>query len=278
MLNRSIPIAVVALHLVAGCGAAGLQVPTAAANLVLPPDQEAALAERVDQELHRQLDVIEDPAVRGYVQQVGHRVAQASAGERGPVDVHFEVVDDPDTVNAFAAVGGNIYVYTGLLLAVRNEAELASVLAHEVAHVANRDIAKLLTAQMGLSTLAQVAVGANPNALQQIVTQLAGAGAIAAHTRDQERRADTLGVRYLAAAGYDPRAMIGMYETLGRLREQNPGLVQAFFATHPQTEDRIAAISEEIRQMGPTRGTLGREQYAQFAQHLQRRYGAGRIG
>jgi predicted Zn-dependent protease len=256
-------------------GACGATIPTSAANLLLPAEQEEQLGREVDAQLRTQVRFLEDPAVQSYVERVGRRVAEASERER-EIDVSFQVIDDPENVNAFATVGGRIYVFSGLLLAVRDEAELASVLAHEVAHVTHRDVARLMIGQVGLEALAAAALGQNPGMVQQIAAQLAGAGVLAAHTREQERDADEAGLMALARAGYEPAAMIRMYETLARLAQSQPNVVQQFFATHPPTEDRIQAISAMIDRMPPIRGRLGRDEHARVAERLERYYGARR--
>lgn len=273
MSSRIIPALspLLALGAAIATGCAGAFVPIQAADALLPPEQEAQLGEQVDQELRRELRFLEDPQVLAYVRRIGGRVAAPSAEERG-VDVVFDVVDDPENVNAFATLGGRIYVFSGLLLTVDTEAELASVLAHEVAHVTHRDVARLLIAQVGLSTLAQAALGREPGVVQQIAAEIAGAGVLASHTREQERDADQAGLRTLAAAGYDPRAMVSMYEKLEALSEVRPNVVQQFFATHPPTGDRIEAISAAIEQLPRARGEVGRPAHAAIERRLQQYY------
>lgn len=268
MRARQLLPRVAVLFVLTGCGAT---VPTAAARMLIPAEQEQQLGLQVDEQIRAELPFVEDRAIVEYVQRVGERVAAPSRDER-ELDVTFEVIDDPDTINAFATVGGRIYVYSGLVRAVDNEAELASVLAHEVAHVTHRDVARILVGQVGLSALAQAALGDNPGMIQQLAAQIAGAGVLAAHTREQERDADHVAVRYMVEAGYDPRAMITMYEKLQALRATQPNVVERFFATHPQTEDRIEAIAAEIQRLPRVRGTLGRQEYAQVERRLEQYY------
>lgn len=255
--------------------ACGTTVPRSVADVVLPPDQEAAMSEKVDAELHRELDLVEDPALVGYVNEVGQRVAAASAAERGPVAVHFEVVDDPETVNAFAAPGGNIYVTTGLLAAVDSEAELAGILGHEVGHVANRDIARGLAARYGMQVLAGAALGNDPGVVAQIATELAGAGALASHTREQERAADLASLDYMVQTGYDPEGLLQVFRTLSQERRGDPGLL-AFLQTHPSPADRLQRIEQRILAMPQPAagGERGEARFSRFDQRLRAYYGA----
>lgn len=260
----------VALALLSGCAST---VPRSAANAFMPPDQEAQLAERIDAEVHAQLPIVKDPEIRGYVERIGRRVGAASEEERGPVELHFEVIDDPTQVNAFTTLGGNVYIFTGALLAARNEAEVAAILAHEVAHVANRDVARGLVARYGLQLLGQAALGNQPAMVTELAAQLGAAGAIAAHTREQERRADDAGVRYLAAAGYDPYAMITMFQHLRELAGSRPGAIEGFFATHPWAGDRQERLAADIARLGGgERGNLGATEHRRLQGQLRRYY------
>jgi beta-barrel assembly-enhancing protease len=255
-----------------GAGCATVQ--RGAADVLLPPEQEEQLGEEIDQEIQRRFRMVEDPAVVAYVQAIGERVGLPSEEERGPVTLRFRVIDEPEQVNAFVTVGGNVYVYSGLLLAARNEAELASVLAHEVGHVAERHVARQLAAQFGLSLLAQAALGNDPGLVQQLVTQIAGTGALAAHSRSAEREADRAGVRYLVESGYDPRGAITFFQLLQEMRERRPGWVETFFATHPPPENRIALLREEIIALGAPRGRIGEQSHTATRQRLVRYYAA----
>lgn len=271
---RSTVIASVAVLWTAGCGAGAVVVPRTVAEMALPAEQEAQLAAQIDRELHQRFDVIEDPEIRQYVERVGQAVARPSAEERGPLDVHFEVIDDPNQLNAFAAPGGNIYIYSGMLLAAASEAELAAILAHEVAHVANRDIARQLVAQFGLQTLARMALGDEPGLVTQLATQLGGAGALAAHSRGQESAADEAAVRYVVEAGYDPQAMVRIFEKFSRLRQTSPGALEVFFSTHPPPGDRVEAIQQRVAEVGASGGRLGEESHSRMVQSLRQRHGA----
>ena len=137
----------------AGCSTTG-PVQRSLAGFVLSVSDEQELGQEMEAQLARELPLLADPVVVDYVRGLGLQIA-AAAGDDMPEGIvfQFDVVDDDATVNAFAIPGGHIYVYTGLLRAARDEAELMGVLGHEVAHVTRRHIAQQLTAQYGAETL-----------------------------------------------------------------------------------------------------------------------------
>ncbi|HSP76920.1 MAG TPA: M48 family metalloprotease, partial [Myxococcaceae bacterium] len=170
----------------------------------------------------------------------------------------FTVLDNPDNVNAFALPGGHIFIYSGLIRAADSEAELASVLAHEVAHVTAGHPSDLLAAQVGLGTLQQLALGRNPGMLAQLGSAIASQGYLSAYTRDQEQEADKRGLQFLSQAGYEPSAMARFFQELANMRNTQPGLVSAFFSTHPapgQRAERVASLIQS-RGYGPGRQAI----------------------
>ncbi len=229
----------------AGCRTAQVRsAQTEVARALVPVSDEKQLGAKMAAQIETQTRPLADPAVVGYVREVGGRVAAAS-----PNPDHwtftFKVLDDPKTVNAFAIPGGNVYVYTGLLKAVQNEAQLAGVLAHEVAHVTSRHIAQRLVSQLGLETVASMALGQNPNALAQVASSVAVQGALLKNSRDDEAEADSKGVVAAARAGYDPRALPAFFRLL--MGEQgSTSRALTFLSDHPATEDRIQALEAEI--------------------------------
>ena len=213
-------------------------------------DAEWELGEELRAEVARQAVVVDDPVVDGLVDEIGmDMVAQTELADRGWT---FTVVQDP-TVNAFAVPGGHVFVHTGLLQAVANEAELAGVLAHEVAHIEARHSTEMLTRAYGIDFVLSL-LGDEQGRLEQIAEDLATDGAVAKFSRDAEREADTLGVAHLAAAGYPPEGIAGFFEVLLEQRERQPTALDQFFATHPLTEERLErarALSEGLEPMPP---------------------------
>ncbi|MGI5865601.1 MAG: M48 family metallopeptidase [Myxococcales bacterium] len=219
-------------------------------SILLSPEEEKRLGDELARQVEEEEQVLQNQEVQDYIDQVGRRILDAVPDDEQRFDYTFTVLDDPGTVNAFALPGGHIYVMSGLIRAVDNEAELASVLAHEVAHVVADHPSQQLAAQVGLQTLAALALGNDPALLAQLAAQIAAQGYIAAHTREQEQEADTLGVGYLARAGYAPQAMAQFFSELDQMQGQSPGFVQKFFSTHPAPGERAQAIDELIQQQG----------------------------
>ncbi|MEO5859257.1 MAG: M48 family metallopeptidase [Pyrinomonadaceae bacterium] len=200
-------------------------------------DKEIALGRRLAMEVEQQAKMVEDPVVTEYVNRVGQNVVLNSDAK---VPFTIKVIDS-DEVNAFALPGGFFFVNKGLLLAADNEAELAGVMAHEIAHVAARHAME----NQGKGTLI------NYGALAGIIfggpivsTVLQNGGGILAglaglkFTRGAEMEADSLGVQYLYASGYDPTAMSTMFEKLASQNKKKAGSLSKLFSTHPQSLDR----------------------------------------
>jgi beta-barrel assembly-enhancing protease len=201
--------------------------------------REVALGRQLAAEIDRQVRFVDDPVITEYVNRVGQNIVLHSDAR---VPFTIKVIDS-DEVNAFALPGGFFYVNRGLILAADNEAELAGVMAHEIAHVTARHAMENQARGMiaeGLLVAGSIFLGGIPAIIAQ---NTAGLGLLAAFTRfsrDAEREADRLGVQYMYAAGYDPNAMSTMFEKLMAQNRRRPGFLSRAFATHPQTPDRIA--------------------------------------
>lgn len=258
---------VVVVVLTGGCSAvqSGQR---AVANVVFPVSQEREVGQQMAAELQREMKFVRDPQVVGYIQQLGARIV-AAAGEDVPegIEFRFHVVDDDKTVNAFAIPGGDIYVYTGLLKLVEDEAELMGVLGHEVAHVTRRHIAQQLTTQFGLQALSAIALGQNAGLLTQLATAAASQGALLKYSRDHERDADHVGLKYEADAGWDPHGMVEFFAKMEQLGGSG-GRMPTFLLTHPSPDERIENAEERIEELGRVPNERGRERYQQLLQRL----------
>jgi len=226
------------------------------ASTDLSPLAEQRLGAQIMREIRwRDPAYLGDVEVEDYLNRLGDRLVAAGAGAGLPFQ--FFGVSDP-TLNAFAMPGGNIGVHTGLILAAQSESELAGVLSHEIAHVTQRHIARMVgkQSQTGMLMLASllVAVLAAKSSAQvsqaAIMTgQAAGLSSQLAYSRDFENEADRLGVQNLAAAGFDVRGMVSFFERLqknARLYENN---APAYMRTHPLTGDRITEMEGRVAQM-----------------------------
>ncbi|HEX2059748.1 MAG TPA: M48 family metallopeptidase [Thermoanaerobaculia bacterium] len=259
MKKRSTPFAVVlAMLLAAGCGSAG---GGGDFNLI-SIEEEWQLGAQLSQEIARQVRFNNDPAINAYVRNMGQRIVQQSGAPFNQLPWQFHVVED-DSINAFAIPGGHVYVHTGLIENADNAAELAGVMAHEISHVTARHSTEQISRQYGLSILAGLVLGQNPGQLAQIAAQIVAGGALARFSREAEEEADELGIRAMAAAGYNPVGMATMFEELLEHRQGQPGRVEQFFSTHPLTEDRIAVARRRAQQLG-NRGTLDEPEFQEI--------------
>jgi len=212
---------------------------TALANVLISDQQSQQIGLQVREDLDKQgVRYVKDPEVIGYVDGIAARIFPLARRDRPGVDFTVRVIDDPKTVNAFATPGGYLYLYSGLLLAADNEAEVAGVLAHEAGHVVGRHVERQMVNAYGLQALASMAIGSNPSLAQEIAAGIASTGLMRAHGRSEEIEADEYGARYAARAGYDPHAMITFFKKLGAMEQQTPGLL-GWLRTHPTSRARI---------------------------------------
>jgi len=204
-------------------------------------EQEVQMGAEAYKEILAKAKISADPAANALVTRVGTRIAAATG--RSDLPWEFKVIDDPQTVNAFALPGGKVAVYTGILPITRDEAGLAVVLGHEVSHVMARHSAERISEQLGAELVAKgigAAIGLDPQ-----ITQ-AGAGLLVNTLflpwgRKQESEADHLGLIYMAKAGYDPHAARDLWI---RMAEASKGRARPpeFLSTHPSEETRVRQI------------------------------------
>jgi predicted Zn-dependent protease len=200
-------------------------------------EKEIAIGRRLAMEVEQQAKLVEDPMITEYVNRVGQNVVLHSDAK---VPFTIKVIDS-DEVNAFALPGGFFFVNKGLILAADNEAELAGVMAHEIAHVAARHAME----NQGKGTLINYGALAGIIFGGPILSPILqnGGGILAGlaglkFTRGAEMEADNLGVQYLYASGYDPTAMSTMFEKLASQNKKKAGTLTKLFSTHPQSMDR----------------------------------------
>ena len=254
---------------VGGCASLlGVGTETAIAKALISDEQSAQIGEQVHAELEKQgVRYVKDGAVNKYVQGVAEKMFAQARQDRAGIDYHVHVIDDPKQVNAFATPGGHIYVYSGLVLAAENEAELAGVLGHETGHVAGRHVERAMVNAYGLQMAASMALGQNPGAIKQIAAQLAGTGILAAHSRSEETEADEYGARYTSRVGYDPNAMITFFQKL-QAKESKGSKLTGWLRTHPVTGARIEHLEQYIAQNHLRGNVLNAEQHRQIRQRL----------
>lgn len=218
--------------------------------IILPEPQELQMGVQAYQEILKKSKISRDPQQNELVTRVGSRIAQATG--RTDYKWEFTVIQDDKQVNAFALPGGKVAVYTGILPVTKDEAGLATVMGHEVAHAIARHggerVSQGLLVQGGLIA-AQVAMANRDPQTVQLVTGLLGAGAavgvVLPFSRAQESEADRLGLIYMAKAGYDPRAAIGFWQRMEQAAQRR-GNPPEFLSTHPSHGTRVRQIEQWI--------------------------------
>ncbi len=251
----ALAISVVVLVAVSGGAALG-QTPVRSGFNVFSPDQDVEIGRQSAAEAERLLPVLRDPSIAGYIDRIGRRLAAAAQGPRFPYT--FKVINASD-INAFALPGGPVYVTRGILDAVRNEGELAGVMAHEISHVALRhgtnQVSKAYLAKAGIGLLGGI-FGGGGTATGSIMQAVGGLGLNALFlrfSRTAESQADIMGTQIMARAGYDPMAMASMLSMLREKAGREPGRVAQFFSDHPSPANREARVRQEARAIGAVR-------------------------
>jgi predicted Zn-dependent protease len=231
--------------------------------------QEIQMGQEASKEVAQSIGIYNDQKINDYVAGIGKRIAANS--ERPNLPWEFHVVDDA-SVNAFALPGGFIYVTRGLLGSINDEAELATVIGHEIGHVTNRHSVQ----QISKAQLAQLGLGIGSILSSDIAKfgQLASAGLsvlFLKYSRDAENQADQAGFRYALHQGYDVREMSKVFETLDRLSQTSGGgKLPEWLATHPSPGNRIEHIEKMLDTVkaDPSKGPVDREQYLQRIQGM----------
>ncbi len=214
-------------------------------------EKEIAIGKAMAQQVEAQSHMVDDPVITEYVNRLGQNLVRNSDAK-----VPFTIkVIDADEINAFALPGGFFFVNTGVILEADEEAELAGVMAHEIAHVAARHGTRGQTRAEAMS-LARLALIFVPGIGPYIAFQASGFAIPVAYlqfSQGFEREADYLGLQYMYKAGYDPQAFVTFFEKIQAKEKRKPGTFAKAFSTHPQTPDRIAASQKEIAAILPGR-------------------------
>ncbi|HEX4032326.1 MAG TPA: M48 family metallopeptidase [Terracidiphilus sp.] len=216
-------------------------------------DSEIKMGKQYADEIEKSTRFISDPVIDEYVNRIGQNIVKNS-----DCKVPFTIkVIDSDEINAMALPGGFFYVNSGLILAADEEAELAGVMAHEIAHVCAHHAAREMTranyAQLSMVPLIMMTGYSWTGYGIYEAAQLAIPITFLEFSREFEAQADYLGVQYMYRAGYDPQAFISFFEKIQALEKRKPGLVAKAFSDHPQTPDRILHTQEEIARILPAR-------------------------
>ena len=233
-----------------------LSAPAAAINLI-SVDQEIAIGREANANTRKQVPELADADVRAYVRSIGARLATAATGPKYPYSFH---VANYRELNAFALPGGPVWINRGVLHVATNESQIAGVLAHEIAHIAQRHSAEQMThamfANFGLGMLGALLGNVGGATAAQTAAGLGANLWFLKFSRDDEAEADRVGLRILRRAGWDGRGMIELFEVLKREQGRNPAAVEVFFSSHPAPQDRLKALrTDASRARGGVRNT-----------------------
>jgi predicted Zn-dependent protease len=214
-------------------------------------ESEIKLGKAYAQQIEQSMKLIQDPVINEYVNRVGQNLVRNSDAK---VPFTIKVVD-ADEINAMALPGGFFYVNSGLILAADDEAELAGVMAHEIAHVCARHATRSATRGQlaNIMTIPLIFVGGGIGYAARQVASIGLPLTFLSFSRGFEAEADHLGVQYMWKAGYDPNEFVNFFEKVQAQEKKKPGSLSKAFATHPQTPDRIQKTQEEIATILPAK-------------------------
>jgi Zn-dependent protease with chaperone function len=226
------------------------------------PKQDVEMGQQVSKEAESQLQILNDSRATAYVNELGRRLASHAPNNPGQYPFQFKIVNDK-AINAFALPGGFIYVNRGTFEAASNEAELAGVIGHEIGHVVLRhgtnQVSKAYALQAPLGILGGM-MGSNSvgAAATQLGVSFAASTLILKYSRDAESQADLIGTQILYDSGYDPKAMSNFFEKL-QAEAGGGGRATQFFSDHPNPENRIGKVNNEIVKLGGAPPNAGRD-------------------
>jgi predicted Zn-dependent protease len=235
-----------------------LVVPAALAAITLiSVKDEIEIGREAQREVRAKVPELTNAAITSYVRAVGRRIAARADGPKYPYS--FSVANYRE-LNAFALPGGPVWINRGVLHAAEHEAQLAGVIAHEVAHIARRHAARQITNTLianGLLGLLGAVLGNDPGGARaaQRGAQVLASGYLLKFSRDDEREADRVGAQLMQRAGWDPHGMIEFMESLQRQQGRDPSSVEVFLSTHPAPGVRAQLLRQSIGSRGGTRNS-----------------------
>jgi beta-barrel assembly-enhancing protease len=237
-----------------------------AAELLISSEQENMLGAQLKTQLEMgsqgmpAIKYLQDPVLRAYILGLANKVVALGKTDRPEFTWAVEVIDDPNTVNAFATPGGYLYVYTGLLRAAENEAEVVGVMGHEVGHQLARHFAQRLVQTYTLQAIIAVALGQNPNLLAELGATVLAQGYLLKHSREAETEADEYGARLTSRAGYDPNGLVTFFAKLEAIQGQVPSVL-TYLMGHPPPSDRQQHVKDFIMKNNLTIGATNKDAF-----------------
>jgi beta-barrel assembly-enhancing protease len=237
----------------------GVLTPSVAAWQLISVNDEIRIGDAAQEEVRKATPEITDAAIANFIRGIGQRLVAHAGGPEYPYSFSLANYEE---INAFALPGGPVWMHRGTIEAAQNEAQLASVVAHEIAHIANRhsasQISKSLAAQVGLGLLSALLGDDGRGAqLAQLGAAAAAGATMAKFSRDDEREADQQGLIYMSRAGYNPRGAVEFMQILRERAGRDPHSVEVFFASHPAPKERVDLLDQQARALG-ARGNSSR--------------------
>lgn len=241
---------------------------------IFPDSKDIELGRQIDAEIRKNPKeyplLHERPDVREYVERIGQKIlASPEIRKRGLYAYTFEIIHDDSTINAFCTPGGYIYVYTGILKFLDNEATLAGVIGHEIAHAERRHATKRMSSALGVQILLTILLGQNPTQSEKLAANLFAGLGLLANSRADETEADTYSIRYLQSTEYYPGAIKFFFQKVSAGGKRSA--LERLLSTHPLPQDRIENVEKLLTQLGipePSELNLFRERYETFKRTL----------
>lgn len=240
--------------------------------VLIPSAMETSIGLGMAEQVQQTEKISPDTVWQKYLAEVGQKIVKVC--DRKDIEYKFTVIES-DQINAFAAPGGFVYFYTGLLREMKNESEMAAVMAHEISHVVARHSAKQIQATIGTQVALALLSGnsAEQNQARDLAINAGMALAFSGYSRSHEREADKFGIIYMVKAGYNPNGAIAMFETLARLGGSQSNVFEKLLSSHPDTQERIANAKKQIAEMGALDPKLvtGDQRYQQMVARLKKK-------
>ena len=239
-------------------------------------EDDVKLGQQLDQEIRtnqKEYPILQNrPDVKNYVEQIGRKVLNSPSIEKRSVYAYkFEIIHSDSTINAFATPGGYVYVYTGLLKFVNNEATLAGVLAHEIAHAERRHATRRMTDYYGASILVSIILGEKPSQFAEIAANLFTGLGFLANSRADEKEADSWSIKYLQDTEYYPGGIKYFFENIEGKKGARGGSLERLLSTHPLPQDRMDDVNNQMQKIGnpqPTEANIFSARYKAFKSTL----------
>jgi predicted Zn-dependent protease len=239
---------------------------------IFPVAQDKQLGAQFDQEIRanpKEYPILNNAAARSYVQSMVDRLVQSpEVRYRNQFAYKAEIINDDNTINAFCTPGGYIYVYTGLIKMLDNEAALAGVMGHEIAHAERRHSTSRMTKQLGVSVMMDMVLGQNPDRHVALAANAFAGLGLLKNSRSDELESDDYSFRYLRSTNWYPGAINFFFE---KVKGRGGSAIERLLSTHPLPQDRIDATNERLKKNNippPTPAQLNATAYAEFKRRL----------